>query len=121
MTGAVSAPNFTTGISMGSTVVYKPLSMVVPGERLARDLFDDNGQVLMQAGDLLDPQCCRRLRVCGVQAVPVEGVDAATSQDTGRASVVRSLDHLFRHWRSSPGMNHLRALLTNHRREDRRR
>lgn len=105
---------------MGSTVVYKPLAMVVPGECLARDLLDDEGEVLLKAGETLDAQRCRRLKVCGIDTVPVHGTDAETLEESRRATVERSLDHLFRHWRSSPGMNHLRALLAHHRREDSR-
>ena len=105
---------------MGSTVVYKPLSMVVSGERLARDLFDDNGQVLLQTGEPLDARRCRRLSVCGIETVPVEGADTQALEASRQASVERSLDYLFRHWRASPGMNHLRALLAHHRREDSR-
>ena len=108
------------GIVMGSTVVYKPLAMIVPGERLARDLVDENGQVLLQAGESLDSRHCRRLSVCGIDTVPVEGVDGQALEASRRASVERSLEHLFRHWRSSPGMNHLRALLAHHRREESR-
>ena len=105
---------------MGSTVVYKPLSMIVPGERLARDLVDENGQVLLQAGHSLDSRHCRRLSVCGIETVPVEGADCQALESCRRASVDRSLDYLFRHWRASPGMNHLRALLAHHRREESR-
>lgn len=105
---------------MGSTVVYKPLSMIVPGECLARDLVDENGHVLLQAGESLDARHCRRLSVCGIETVPVDGADCQTLEASRRASVERSLEHLFRHWRASPGMNHLRALLAHHRREESR-
>ncbi|WP_290652765.1 hypothetical protein [Aquisalimonas sp.] len=103
---------------MTGAVVYKPLAMVVPGERLAKDLFDEQGSLLMNAGVALDERTCRRLQqVCGVKCVPVEAVDAAVRLQARRAAVDRSLEHLFRHWRYSQAMNHLRALLANHRRE----
>lgn len=105
---------------MAATVVYKPLDAIVPGESLARDLFDEQGNVLLHAGAALDGRLCSRLRVCGIDTVPVQGDGATAGERTRRAAVERSLDHLFRHWRCSPGMNHLRALLAGHRREDSR-
>ena len=102
---------------MACTVVYKPLAMVVPGECLARDLFDDQGGVLLSAGTPLDSTSCRRLEGLHLEAVPVRGVDAEHREQARQQTVERSLDHLFRHWRCSPGMNHLRAVLADHRRE----
>ncbi len=102
---------------MTGTVVYKPLTSIAPGDRLARDLHDEQGGVLVAAGTLVDDRIRRRLQLFAVEAVPVEGAESAATDQGGDASLDDALNHLFRHWRFSPGMNNLRALIASHRSE----
>ncbi|SEO81920.1 hypothetical protein [Aquisalimonas asiatica] len=100
---------------MTGTVVYKPLTSLAQGDRLARDLHDEQGGVLVPAGSLVDDRVRRRLQLFGVDTVPVEGLESAGTTAQADASLDDALNHLFRHWRCSPGMNHLRALIASHR------
>lgn len=100
---------------MTGTVVYKPLTSISPGDRLARDLHDEHGGVLVPAGSAVDERICRRLQLFGVESVPVEGVEAVDAGQAADTSLDDALNHLFRHWRFSPGMNNLRALIASHR------
>ena len=102
---------------MTGTVVYKPLTSVAPGDRIARDLHDEQGGVLASAGSLVDDRIRRRLQLFAVEAVPVEGAEAVSAGPESATSLDDALNHLFRHWRFSPGMNNLRALIASHRSE----
>lgn len=102
---------------MTGTVVYKPLASVTPSDRLARDVHDEHGGVLASSGCAVDDRIRRRLQLFGVASVPVGGVEDGAPDPAGGSSLDDTLNHLFRHWRLSPGMNNLRALIANHRGE----
>lgn len=100
---------------MQSRVVMFPPSAIVVGQVLGRDVRNAAGTLVAQAGRIVDKSLLRRLRSRGLAEVPVMVAPDAMVPALREALLTATLDHLFRHWRLSPGMCQLRSLLAEYR------
>ncbi|MEX0731603.1 MAG: hypothetical protein WED00_02150 [Aquisalimonadaceae bacterium] len=95
-------------------VVFSPNAVTV-GQVLGREVRDSDDTLLAPAGRVVDQPLLDRLRASGLKGVPVIVAPDSMILAIRKAYLEASLDHLFRHWRFSPGMRRLRAMLSEHR------
>ncbi len=98
-------------------IVYMPIETVAMNAALARPVRDPMGRLLAGEGQLLSDRLRVRLQQRGVTLVPVHDPRVASKPHAHRQALERTFDHLFRHWRLTPGMLQLRRILTEHRLE----
>lgn len=88
---------------------------ITPGQVLGRDVRDGEGTLLAVTGRVLDQPLLERLRQANVSTVPVVASPDSMVFAIRKAYMEASLNHLFRHWRFSPGMRRLRSMLLEYR------
>jgi len=101
-------------------VVLKPAIVVSPnvlavGHVLSRDCYDENASLIAQAGCVVDHSLMLRVRSKGVPVSVVSVEPACVDGDAANMAESARINHLFRHWRLSPGMNNLHSLILDHR------
>lgn len=83
------------------------LAAAPAGARLAQDVCDAAGRVLIAAGTELTASALASLRQRGISQVHIEEPLSAAEFEARRAAVARRLAHLFRRERGTPLMDRL--------------
>ncbi len=94
---------------------YVAIDHAEEGGELAHDVRGVGGEILAPKGRKLDMSLIQGLRSRGVHHLPLEQSVPEAQAMAERARLEASLNHVFRHWRLSPAMRHLRCLLIEHR------
>lgn len=100
---------------MQSRVVMFSPGTDVEGRVLGRDVRDAAGALVAQAGRIVDQSLIKCFRKRGLVRIPVMVCQETMIPAIREAALTASLDHLFRHWRLSPGMRNLRSVLAEYR------
>ncbi|MCC5811401.1 MAG: hypothetical protein JJU06_13610 [Ectothiorhodospiraceae bacterium] len=94
---------------------YIAIDNVAEGKELAHDIRGVGGEILAPKGRKIDMSLIQGLRNRGVNHIPLQQIVPEAQAMADRARLEASLDHVFRHWRMSPAMRHLRSMLVEHR------